>query len=138
MSHPINPSVIRLARRSFHSRTGKHHGEKDVRWNRGSGVRRGLDSVSSGRRDRRGCPSALRQRFRPAPLRYGLVTEYRGSQFDGKSLTFFEKSETKPDSVGRLTFTPLDNATVRQHAETSIDGGKTWTTTYDLYYHRKR
>ena len=28
-------------------------------------------------------------------------------------------------------------ATVRQHAETSTDGGKTWTTTYDLYYHRK-
>jgi hypothetical protein len=68
----------------------------------------------------------------------GLVTEYRTSHFDGTSLTFFEKSETKPDSVGRLTFTPVDKATVRQHAEISTDGGKTWTTTYDLYYHRKR
>jgi|SRR5687768_4247363 len=68
----------------------------------------------------------------------GVVTEFRSSSFDGKSLTFFEKSETRPDSLGRLTFTPLDSTTVRQHAETSIDGGKTWTTTYDLYYHRKR
>ena len=67
----------------------------------------------------------------------GLVTEYRSSRFDGTSLTFFEKNEAKPDSVGRLTFTPVDNSTVRQHGETSTDGGKTWTTTYDLYYHRK-
>ena len=68
----------------------------------------------------------------------GVVTEFRSSKFDGKSLTFFDKSETKPDSLGRLTFTPLDSTTVRQHGETSIDGGKTWTTTYDLYYHRRR
>ena len=68
----------------------------------------------------------------------GVVTEFRSSSFDGKSLTFFEKSETRPDSLGRLTFTPLDSTTVRQQAETSIDGGKTWTTTYDLYYHRRR
>ncbi|HEV7839602.1 MAG TPA: hypothetical protein VGO75_16145 [Gemmatimonadaceae bacterium] len=67
----------------------------------------------------------------------GLVTEYRTSQFDGRSITFFERRDAKPDSVGRLTFTPVDNATVRQHAEASSDGGKSWTTTYDLYYHRK-
>jgi hypothetical protein len=68
----------------------------------------------------------------------GVVTEFRSSKFDGKSLTFFDKSETRPDSLGRLTFTPLDSTTVRQHGERSIDGGKTWTTTYDLYYHRRR
>lgn len=67
----------------------------------------------------------------------GQVTEFRGSEFDGKSLIFFEKNDAKPDSVGRLTFSPVDKETVRQHAETSTDGGKTWTTTYDLYYHRK-
>ena len=67
----------------------------------------------------------------------GLVTEFRSSQFDGKSLTFFEKNEARPDSVGRLSFTPVDSATVRQHGEISTDGGKTWRTTFDLYYHRK-
>ncbi|MEO8580517.1 MAG: hypothetical protein ABI469_09720 [Gemmatimonadales bacterium] len=67
----------------------------------------------------------------------GQVTEYRGSAFDGTSLTFFEKNDAKPDSVGRLTFTPVDKETVRQHAEISTDGGKTWATAYDLYYHRK-
>jgi hypothetical protein len=68
----------------------------------------------------------------------GLVSEFRSSQFDGKRLTFFNKSETKPDSIGRLTFTPVDSATVRQHGETSADGGKTWTTSFDLYYHRRK
>ena len=67
----------------------------------------------------------------------GLVTEFRSSQFDGKSLAFLRKNEVKPDSVGRLTFTPVDSATVRQHGEVSTDGGKNWTTTFDLYYHRK-
>jgi hypothetical protein len=38
----------------------------------------------------------------------------------------------------RLTFTPVDSNTVRQHGESSTDGGATWTTTYDLLYHRKR
>jgi hypothetical protein len=38
----------------------------------------------------------------------------------------------------RMTFTPIDSATVRQFGETSTDGGKTWTTGYDLFYHRKK
>jgi len=67
----------------------------------------------------------------------GNVFEYRGSQFDGTSLTFIVKDEASPLSVGHLTFTPIDSNTVRQHAEKSADGGKSWTTTYDLYYHRK-
>ena len=65
------------------------------------------------------------------------MTEYRGSEFDGTSMRFFVKDDTKPSSVGRLTFTPVDKETVRQHAEASTDGGKSWTTTYNLYYHRK-
>ena len=42
------------------------------------------------------------------------------------------------DSVNRLSFTPLPNGTVRQHGEQSTDHGKTWTTLYDLYYHRRQ
>lgn len=67
----------------------------------------------------------------------GLVSEFRTSEVNGKSLAFLNRSEIKPDSVGRLTFTPLDSSTVRQHGETSADGGKTWKTTFDLYYHRR-
>jgi hypothetical protein len=67
----------------------------------------------------------------------GGVGEYRASEFDGKSLAFFMKDESDSLSAHRLTFTPVDAATVRQHSEVSKDGGKSWTTEYDFYYHRK-
>jgi hypothetical protein len=67
----------------------------------------------------------------------GAVTEFRTSEYHGTSLSFFARHEAKPDSVDRMTFTPLDSATVRQHGESSSDRGKNWTTTFDLYYHRK-
>ena len=67
----------------------------------------------------------------------GDVHEYRSSQSDGKSLIFFMKRETSPQKIVRLTFTPIDNDTVRQHSEMSEDGGQTWKTEYDFYYHRR-
>jgi len=67
----------------------------------------------------------------------GAVSEYRSSKFDGARLSFFIK-DADPLKIQRLTFTPLDGATVRQHSEASYDGGKTWSTLYDFYYHRKR
>jgi hypothetical protein len=67
----------------------------------------------------------------------GGVGEYRSSEFDGKSLAFFIRDEADSLAVQRLTFTPVDSATVRQHSEASKDGGKTWTTQYDFFYHRK-
>jgi hypothetical protein len=67
----------------------------------------------------------------------GNVTEYRSSQFDGKSLSFFTDNGGGPNLIGRLTFTPIDSTTVQQHSESSADGGKTWKTSYDFYYHRK-
>jgi hypothetical protein len=67
----------------------------------------------------------------------GVVTEFRSSSFDGRSLTFFTENGPGPNPKGRLTFTPIDSMTVRQHAESSADGAKTWSTVYDLYYHRK-
>jgi len=68
----------------------------------------------------------------------GQVSEYRSSQFDGTSLAFFIKDDAKPLALHRLTFTPIDAQTVRQHSENSENGGKTWKTEYDLYYHRKQ
>ena len=69
----------------------------------------------------------------------GNVTEYRTSEWKGDSLSFFS------DAVGadgapvriRLTFSPITSDAVRQHGEQSRDGGATWSTTYDLRYHRK-
>jgi hypothetical protein len=67
----------------------------------------------------------------------GKVAEFRSSEFDGKSLVFFIKDGAKPNSILRLSFTPRDSATVRQHSESSSDGGKSWKTQFDLLYHRK-
>jgi len=66
----------------------------------------------------------------------GNVTEFRTSHFDGTSLSFLTENGPGPNLVGRLTFTPIDSNLVRQHYESSRDG-QTWTTVYDLYYHRK-
>ncbi|HJQ12991.1 MAG TPA: hypothetical protein VJ840_18310 [Gemmatimonadaceae bacterium] len=66
----------------------------------------------------------------------GDVHEYRESKSDGASLVFYMKRET-PTRIVRLTFTPIDPRTVRQHSELSEDGGQTWKTEYDFYYHRK-
>lgn len=67
----------------------------------------------------------------------GAPTEFRSSEFDGKSLAFFVKDPAEPLKIQRLTFTPVDQSSVRQHAEASTDGGKSWKTTYDFFYHRK-
>jgi hypothetical protein len=70
----------------------------------------------------------------------GNPTEFRESTWEGASIVLrahAPASGTTPATEQRLTFSPLDSATVRQHGETSTDGGATWTTTYDFYYHRK-
>ncbi|MFL5583975.1 MAG: hypothetical protein ACJ78K_03845 [Gemmatimonadaceae bacterium] len=67
----------------------------------------------------------------------GIPIEFRWSQSDGKSLTFLTRDPADSLKTQRLTFTPLDAVTVRQHGESSADGGKSWKTAYDLYYHRK-
>jgi hypothetical protein len=40
-------------------------------------------------------------------------------------------------TVDRITWTPLANGTVRQHWESSTDGGATWTTAFDGLYARE-
>ncbi|HJP86775.1 MAG TPA: hypothetical protein VJ852_12335 [Gemmatimonadaceae bacterium] len=67
----------------------------------------------------------------------GDVHEYRESKSDGTSLVFFMKRASTPQTIVRLTFTPIDKDTVRQHSELSEDGGQTWKTEYDFYYHRR-
>lgn len=47
------------------------------------------------------------------------------------------QSTTDPVNVQRITWTPLDDGRVRQHWESTTDGGKTWTTTFDGTYTRR-
>jgi tetratricopeptide (TPR) repeat protein len=70
----------------------------------------------------------------------GGVTEYRDSEWRNGSLTFLAQG-TQPNGapvLQRLTFSALSDSVVRQYGERSLDSGKTWTTTYDFYYHRRR
>jgi hypothetical protein len=71
---------------------------------------------------------------------YGNVTEYRESEWVGNALRYTASTVNRQRQpvMLRMTFTPIDANTVRQHGETSTDGGKTWTAGYDLRYHRKK
>jgi hypothetical protein len=69
---------------------------------------------------------------------YGRVTEYRESSWDGSTLRYLAHQQMPQGSaLLRMSFTPIDTATVRQHGEISFDEGKTWRDSYDLYYHRR-
>ena len=73
----------------------------------------------------------------------GAVTEYRESEWHDGSLSLLARpaaaaAAAQGPPIQRLTFTPVNDSTVRQHGELSKDGGSTWTTTYDFYYHRRR
>ena len=70
---------------------------------------------------------------------YGRVTEYRESERtpEGGLRFLAHQLLSQRPSLIRMTFTPIDKNTVRQFGETSSDSGKTWATSFDLYYHRK-
>ena len=42
------------------------------------------------------------------------------------------------DALIRMTYTPIDKDTVRQHGEQSTDHGVTWTTSFDFIYRRSK
>jgi hypothetical protein len=71
----------------------------------------------------------------------GNPTEYRESTWSGASVAFrahVSAVGATPAAELRLTFSPIDSVTVRQLGERSTDGGRTWSTQYDFYYHRKK
>ena len=68
----------------------------------------------------------------------GIITEYEGTFRDG-SMRFVVVSTTGPaNGIGRMTFTPLRDGSVRQHLEQSTDAGNTWITTFDANYSKKK
>ena len=68
----------------------------------------------------------------------GQVAEFDGDLRDGAMVMEGYRQGTNGSRIpARLTLTPRPDGTVRQLGENSSDGGKTWTTLYDLVYVRK-
>lgn len=68
----------------------------------------------------------------------GLITHYVGGLVDGKMVLDSDSIQNGTKTTARMTFSKLENGDVRQHGESSTDGGKTWTTTFDFTYVRKK
>lgn len=68
----------------------------------------------------------------------GTFTHYVGGIIDGKMVLDADIIVGGKAAIARMTFSKLPNSDVRQHGENSTDKGKTWTTTFDLTYVRKR
>ena len=67
-----------------------------------------------------------------------FTQEYREGRLDGTTLRFLGDQKTAQGVQRvRLSFTPLAANRVRQHAESSSDGGTTWATVYDFLYLRQ-
>jgi tetratricopeptide (TPR) repeat protein len=97
--------------------------------------------------DRRGAMGKSLSTYNPALGQWqqywigqdGNPVEYRESTWRGTAISLsahFAAVGTTPAVDLRLTFTPLDENTVRQLGERSTDGGKSWGVTYDFRYRR--
>jgi tetratricopeptide (TPR) repeat protein len=68
----------------------------------------------------------------------GLMTHYVGGLVDGKMVLDSVSTQNGQKTIARMTFSKLPNGDVRQHGENSTDDGKTWTTSFDFIYVRKK
>lgn len=68
----------------------------------------------------------------------GTMTHYTGGLEDGKMVLVSESVMNGKKTLARMTFSKLADGNVRQHGESSPDEGKTWTTTFDFTYVRKK
>jgi hypothetical protein len=71
----------------------------------------------------------------------GGQVQFTGGPTGGKMvLTAFWRGVNGPgqDGLIRMTYSPVDKDTVRQHGEISTDQGLTWTTSFDFLYRRAR
>lgn len=62
----------------------------------------------------------------------GSWVEFKGG-WDGKAMVL---SGDWSGANTRMIYTPGADGSVRQHGETTADGGKTWTTTFDFTYRK--
>jgi hypothetical protein len=71
----------------------------------------------------------------------GNITEYFNGHYEpGKMIVETENKKINDTTwlIQKMTFHNLGPDKVRQHGENSNDGGKTWTTSFDLEYRRKK
>lgn len=68
----------------------------------------------------------------------GTFAHYIGGLQDGKMVIVADNSAAGKKSLAKMTFSKLPNGDVRQFGENSVDDGKTWTTSFDLTYSRKK
>ncbi len=68
----------------------------------------------------------------------GTFAHYIGEFKDGKMVIIADTIVTGKKTLAKMTFSKLPNGDVRQHGENSVDEGKTWTTSFDLIYSKKK
>lgn len=68
----------------------------------------------------------------------GTYAHYIGELKDGKMVYVSDTVRNGVKTLAKMTFGKLPNGDVRQHGESSTDEGKTWTTTFDFTYVRKK
>ena len=68
----------------------------------------------------------------------GTFTHYIGGVIDGSMVVVADTLIGGKKTLAKMTFTKLANGDVRQHGENSTDDGKSWTTSFDLIYSRKK
>jgi hypothetical protein len=64
----------------------------------------------------------------------GSVTVFEGGVRDGAMVL---EAPARGGAVQRMTVSPEPDGSVRQHGESSTDGGATWTPGYDFTYRRR-
>jgi hypothetical protein len=67
----------------------------------------------------------------------GTFTHYIGAFTDGKMVLVADQPANGKPGLARMTFSKLADGSVRQFGESSSDGGKTWTTSFDLVYSKR-
>lgn len=71
----------------------------------------------------------------------GNITQYSDGHFESNKMILQTANQKVNDTLWqmqKMTFYHLSPEKIRQHGETSADGGKTWTTSFDLEYRRKK
>jgi len=71
----------------------------------------------------------------------GGITEYNSSTWENNRMVLTTANKSQGEEkwlMQRMTFTRLSDDKVRQFGENSVDGGKTWTTSFDLEYRRRK
>lgn len=68
----------------------------------------------------------------------GTFTHYVGGIENGSMVLVADTIINGQKGLAKMTFTKMPDSSVRQHGENSTDGGKTWTTSFDFRYVRKK